>query len=61
MKNERMAAWAAKKADAVKARIDALPRATDWRERQRIAQTADRLRRDEARLRAMAESYRSAA
>ena len=61
MKNERMAAWAAKKADAMKARIDAMPRGTDWRDRQRIAQTADRLRKDEARLRVMAASYLGAA
>ncbi len=41
--------------------IDALPRSTDWRSAQRIAQTAARLRREESRLLAMAERYRDVA
>lgn len=60
-KQQRMAAWAAKKAAGVRQQIDALPQATDWRSRQRIAQTADRLRREEARLLGMAERYADAA
>lgn len=56
-KQQRMAAWAAKKADGIRQQIEALPRATDWRQRQSIARTADRLRREEARLRVLALRY----
>jgi hypothetical protein len=61
MKNERMAAWAAKKAAAVAKQIMDLPPAKDWRDAQRKAQVCARLRREESRWRALASRYAEAA
>ena len=53
-KQEHVAAWAARQADQVARQIMDLPKAMDWRSRQRKARTICRLHAEEARLRRLA-------
>lgn len=61
MKNERMAAWAAKKADQVARQILTMPPAKDWRGAQNKARVMARLHAEEAKFRRLADRYADAA
>lgn len=53
MKSERIAAWAARKADQVARQVQTLPKATNGREARRKAEVASLLHARERRLRRM--------
>ena len=61
MKNERMAAWAAQKADQVAMQILETPPAKDWRGAQQKARVMARLHAEEAKFRRLASRDADAA